>query len=169
MVKPERIKKLKKLDVLADFYHGKIPPSDWLAIKDEKAGSIHELTCAGVFEYIPGKLRGKFMDEVHRVLAPNGKATFTVPYWNSNRAFQDYRYEWPPLCEQSFLYFNKGWREANKLELGLKCDFDFTYGYAWEAATAARNDETRAFNTRYYSNCVDAAQLVLTKAKRTNA
>ena len=134
-----------------------------------KANSIAELTCAGVFEYIPGNLRGKFMDEVYRVLAPDGKATFTVPFWNSARAIQDYRYEWPPLCEQSFLYFNKGWREANKLKLGLKCDFDFTYGYAWEATTAARSDEARTFNTKHYCNCIDAVQLVLTKAAKKDA
>src|SRR6267154_3511474 len=81
--------------------------------------SVKELTCGGVFEYIPGKLRGRFMDEVYRVLAPDGKAAFTVPYWNSARGAQDFRYEWPPLCEQSFLYFNKGWREANKLDIDM--------------------------------------------------
>src|SRR5205085_5756293 len=108
---------MKKLDILKDFYHGKIPPSDWLALKDEIPGKIKELTVIGVFEYIPGKLRGKFMDEVYRMLAPDGKATFVVPHWQSTRGFQDFRYAWPPLCEQSFLYFNKSWREANKLDL----------------------------------------------------
>ena len=127
--------------------------------------SVKEIECSGVFEYIPGRDRGKFMDEVYRVLAPEGKATFTIPHWQSAHAFQDYRYEWPPLCEQSFLYFCKAWRDANKLDLGLKCNFDFTYGYAWEPATAARSDEARAFNTKHYVNCIDALQLVLTKAK----
>jgi methyltransferase family protein len=163
MVKSEPDKRIKKLDVLADIKQPQVFP--WKT----KTGSIDELTCAGVFEYVPGKERGKFMDEVYRVLAPEGKATFTVPHWQSTRAFQDFRYAWPPLCEQSFLYFNKAWREANKLDLGLKCDFDFTYGYAWEATTAARSDEARAFNTKHYVNCVDAIQLVLTKARPTNA
>src|SRR5436190_13596008 len=104
---------MKKLDVLADIKQPQVFP--WKI----KAGSIDELTCIGVFEYIPGKLRGKFMDEVYRVLAPDGKATFTVPHWQSTRAFQDFRYEFPPLSEQSFLYFNKGWREANKLNLDM--------------------------------------------------
>lgn len=103
------------------------------------------------------------MDEAYRVLSKDGKAQFAVAYWNSARGIQDYRFEWPPLSEQSFLYFNKAWREQNKLDLGIKCDFDFTYGYTWEATTAARNDETRAFNTKHYSNCVDALHLMLTK------
>src|SRR5436190_24204554 len=102
MVKSEPDRRIRKLDILADAYGGKVPQS-WIAPIwnwKVKSGSIDELTCVGVFEYVPGKLRGKFMDEVYRVLAPEGKATFTVPYWNSNRAVQDYRYEWPPLCEQ---------------------------------------------------------------------
>jgi len=126
--------------------------------------SVNELTCAGVFEYVPGKLRGKFMDEVYRVLAPDGKAAFTVPYWNTARGFQDFRYEWPPLCEQSFLYFNKEWREANNLGLDdLICNMDFTYGYQAEAETAARNEESRSFYIKHYTNCVDALHLMLTK------
>jgi hypothetical protein len=159
-------KQPKKLDVLADVqFTMTFPWRKPISRAVIKANSIDELTCVGVFEYVPGNLRGKFMDEVHRVLAPEGKATFMVPHWQSTRAFQDYRYAWPPLSEQSFLYFNKAWRDANKLDLGLKCDFDFTYGYAWEATTAARSDETRAFNTKHYCNCIDAVQLVLTKAK----
>src|SRR5882724_9714650 len=100
LVKPEE-KEPVKVDVLADISHPQEFP--WSYADD----SIDELMCAGVFEYVPGKLRGKFMDEVYRVLVPNGKATFTVPYWNTARGMWDFRYEWPPLCEQSFLYFNK--------------------------------------------------------------
>src|SRR5690349_8256886 len=90
-----------------------------------KSGSIDEIVCINVFEFIPGETRGKFMDEVYRVLSNIGKATFIVPYWNSAIGIQDYRYQYPPLVEQSFMYFNKGWREANNLKLGIICDFDF--------------------------------------------
>jgi hypothetical protein len=128
-----------------------------------KSGSIAEITCANVFEFVPGKLRGEFMDECYRVLVTGGKASFAVRYWNSAAAIQDYLYEAPPLCEQSFLYFNKGWREANGLNRPLKCDFDFTYGYSVDPETAARNDETRSFAIKNYSNCVQVLQVVLTK------
>jgi hypothetical protein len=33
----------------------------------------------------------------------------------------------------------------------------------FEAETAARSDETRSFNIKHYTNCVDALHLTLTK------
>lgn len=138
---------------------------DWHTFSITNSASVQEIECTGIFEFVPGNKRGEFMDEVYRILTDNGKAIITVPYWNSARGIQDYRYEWPPICEQSFLYFNKEWRGVNVPDLKLNCDFDFTYGYAWEPTTAARNDETRAFNSKHYANCIDALQLVLTKRK----
>lgn len=146
-----------KVDVLKDIPNPQEYP--WSYGDD----SIMELTVNGVFEFIPGKERGRFMDEVHRVLSPRGKAAFTVPYWNTARGVWDYRYEWPPLCEQSFLYFNKEWRELNNIKTDLACNMDFTYGYACEAETAARNEESRSFYVKHYTNCVDALHLMLTK------
>lgn len=128
-----------------------------------KSGSISEIVCANVFEFIPGGLRGKFMDECYRVLGPSGKMTVATRYWNSAAAIQDYRYAWPPVVESSFLYFNKGWRDNNKLELGLACDFDFTYGYNVEPDTANRSEETRSFNIKHYANVINVLQVVLTK------
>jgi hypothetical protein len=131
-----------------------------------KDNSVSELTCADVLEFVPGKNRPRFMDEIYRILVPDGKAAFVVRYWNTQSAVQDYMYEWPPLTEQSFLYFNKGWREANGLKRSLACDFDFTYGYSVDPDTASRNDETRAFNVKNYCNAVSALQLVLTKREK---
>ena len=125
--------------------------------------SVKEISCTGVFEFIPGKLRGIFMDECYRVLVPEGKMTVLTPYWSSWRAYYDARLEWPPICEQSFLCYNKAWREVNMKNLELSCDFDFTYGYAWSQETQARNDESRSFWTAHYTNSVDALQLTLTK------
>jgi hypothetical protein len=128
-----------------------------------KDSSVSEMTCANVFEFVPGKDRGRFMDECYRVLVDGGKATFSVRYWNTQSAVQDYMYEWPPLTEQSFLFFNKGWRAANGLKRPLTCDFDFTYGYSVEPDTASRNDETRAFNIARYNNVVQVLQVCLIK------
>jgi Methyltransferase domain len=148
-----------KVDVKADVKHPQQYPWPY------KDNSVMEMTCSNVFEFVPGKDRGRFMDEVYRVLAPEGKALFSTRYWSTGGAVQDYRYEWPPLVEASFLYFNKGWREANQLDLGLKCDFDFTYGYNVESNTASRSDETRSFNIKHYTNVVDVLQVMLTKRK----
>jgi hypothetical protein len=125
--------------------------------------SVYELVCNDVLEFVPGKQRDKFMDEVYRILVTGGKAVFNVRYWNTDSAIQDYMYEWPPLCEKSFLYFNKGWREANNLKRDIKCDFDFTYGYSVEPNTAARSEEVRSFNIKHYNNTVLVLQVVLIK------
>jgi hypothetical protein len=128
-----------------------------------KDGSVSELTCANVFEFIPGPERPKFMDEVYRVLEDGGKANFLVRYWNNASAYQDYAYEWPPLCEQSFLYFNAGWRKTNGLDRPMKCNFDFVYGYDVEPDTANRHDEVRSHNIKYFNNVVQILRLQLTK------
>lgn len=103
------------------------------------------------------------MDQCYRILVPQGKMTVIVPYWNSWRAYYDSRVAWPPFCEQSFLVYNKAWREANAKGVEMECDFDFTYGYSWDADCQSRNDESRSFWTKHYANAVDALQLVLTK------
>jgi ubiquinone/menaquinone biosynthesis C-methylase UbiE len=158
LVKSEE-KEPVKVDVLTDIKNPQEYPWPY------EDGSVDELTVANIFEFIPGKDRGRFMDEVYRVIAPEGKAAFTVPYWNTARGIWDFRYEWPPLCEQSFLYFNKEWREANKVKTDLVCDLHFTYGYQAEAETAARNEESRSFYIKHYTNCVDALHLMLTKQR----
>lgn len=150
----------KVLDVQKDIKDPQVYP--W-PLKDN---SVSELTCTNVFEFVPGSDRGKFMDEVHRVLVAGGKASFAVRYWNTAPAIQDYMYAWPPLCEQSFLYFNKGWRAANGLDKRpIKCDFDFTYGYNVEPDTANRSEEVRSFNIKHYNNVVQVLQIVLSARK----
>jgi hypothetical protein len=106
------------------------------------------------------------MNELYRVLKPGAKATVVSPYWSSMRSIQDYTHEWPPVCEASFLYFNKNWREQNKLEhyLDASCDFDFTYGYGVSNSSfTSRSDETKAFAISHYNNVADDLQVVLTK------
>jgi hypothetical protein len=124
--------------------------------------SVEECSILHKLEYIPGSHRVRFMEELYRILTPGGKANFVVCYWNSVRAVQDPELQWPPLCEQSFLYFNKGWRAANNLP-AIKCDFDFTYGYQVDPDTASRPQETQSFWIKYYTNAVHHVQLLLTK------
>lgn len=128
-----------------------------------KSNSVDDVVCSDVFEYIPGKMRGVFMDELYRVMKVGAKALFSSRYWNTAGAIQDYLYEAPPVSEQSFLYFNKGWRLANKLKRPLVCDFDYTYGYIIEPDTANRSEEVRSYNLKHYSNVVQVLQILLTK------
>lgn len=94
-------------------------------------GSVHELHSSHYLEHIPMEY-GKggrdmlvlFMDEAWRVLRDRGQFTVIVPNARSNRAFQDPTHRRFFVAE-SFLYFNKGWRDANGLAHYLgECDFD---------------------------------------------
>ena len=130
-----------------------------------KDNSVEEVCCAFMLNRIPGSLHYQFMDELYRVLIPQGKALIIVPYWSSPRAIQDSGSAWPPFCDQSFYYFNKGWREAQKdgAENACKCDFDIVCGYALDQETANRNDETRPFWFKHYLNAINDLHVTLTK------
>ena len=127
-----------------------------------KDSSVSELTCIHRLEHIPARLRIPFMEEVYRILDKGASATFVTAYWTSPRSIQDPSAEWPPFCEQSFLYFNKGWRAINQLS-EIKCDFDFTYGYDVDPETAARNQESQTFWLKHYNNTATDLRVVLTK------
>ncbi len=135
--------------------------------KDE---SVEEVVSSHFFEHVPGAIRGQFMDELWRVLIPGGKATFITPYWSSMRAIQDPTHQWPPIAEASYLYFNKTWREQNKLEHYLcTCDFDFSYGYALDPETNTRSTlEVQAFWVKHYIGAVSDLQVTLVKRAATS-
>ena len=125
--------------------------------------SIEEISCEHLFHLVPGPFRGQFMDELFRVLVKDGKLNISVPYYSHMRAVQDFMHAWPPVCEASFLYFNKEWREQNKIDYPMICDFNFTYGYQVDPETANKNDETRTFWIKHYTNAVTDLQVVMTK------
>lgn len=126
--------------------------------------TVEEVWCSHFFEHIPGPMRIPWMDELWRILVPKGKATIIVPYWSSPRAIQDPMHQWPPVAEQSFLYFNKAWKTMNKLNHYLgQADFDFTYGYYFDVETAQKNQETQSFFVKHYIQSVNDLQVNLVK------
>jgi SAM-dependent methyltransferase len=131
-----------------------------------KSNSVDEAWCSHVFEHIPGKLRGKFMDEVYRILKPGAKVTVIVPAYNSARAVQDFTHEWPPVAPESFFYFQKPFRDGNRLTHGLydlKCDFEMvitgTIGDPW----VQKSQETQMFAGRHYMNVTQDLVATMTK------
>jgi hypothetical protein len=127
--------------------------------------SVDEAFSAYLFHRIHKDIRFQFMDQLWRVMKPGAKCTVIVPYWTSVRAIQDPTAEWPPISEQSFLYFNKQFREDNRIpgRERWKSDFDFVYGYQFEAETQNRPDEARAHWVKHYNNAINDLQLVLTR------
>jgi hypothetical protein len=134
---------------------------------DNSVGEVH---CSHFFEHIPALVRPLFMDELWRVMAHGAKALFITPFSRSYRATQDFTHEWPPITEQSYLYFNKSWREANKLTHGyydMQCDFDWMYADAMRADWAGKHEQQRAFAREHYMNVVEDLHVTLIARKET--
>lgn len=127
-----------------------------------KDGEVEEVHCSHFLEHLTGAQRINFMNELYRITKVGAKAVIITPYHASMRAIQDPTHQWPPVCEHSYLYFNKGWREANGLEhYGINCDFDFSYGYAIDPDVSNRNAEYQLFAFKHYLNAINDLQVTL--------
>ena len=131
--------------------------------KDESVDAIY---ASHFVEHLDGTERMKFFNECYRILKPGGIMRLLHPYYKSVRAVQDPTHKWPPISENSYFYWDKSWREANKLDhYPIDCDFEFNIYYLWQDMTVAnKSEETRAFNIDKYWNVV-ADMLVDLKKK----
>lgn len=126
--------------------------------------TVDEIVCNHFLEHLTGRQRIAFMEECYRILKPEAKLIVVTPYWSSMRAVQDPTHQWPPVCEASYLYFNREWREKNKLQhYGINCDFDYTYGYALDSDLLPRNLEWQQFAVKHYIQSVNDLQATLIK------
>ena len=125
--------------------------------------SIEEISCLMRLQYVEAMDRPKVMDEMYRVLVKGGKVHIAVPYWSSPRSVQDYEHKWPPFAEQSFMYFNKAWRDINHPDRKFICDFEPSFSYQADADVASKNDETRSYMIKHYNNAVNDLIVVMTK------
>lgn len=121
--------------------------------KDESVDAIYS---SHFVEHLDGIERIKFFNECYRILKPEGKMRLTHPYYKSVRAVQDPTHKWPPISENSYFYWDKKWREMNKLDhYPINCDFEFNIYYVWQDPTVAnKSEETRMFNIDKYWNVV---------------
>ena len=126
-----------------------------------ESNSAEDIICSHYVEHTTDLI--KFMDEVYRILKPGGKIKIIAPYYTSIRCWQDPTHK-RAISEATFLYFNKGWRDANKLDhYGILSDFDYTYGYDINQTWANRSEEARNFAILHYWNVINDIHLVLTK------
>lgn len=126
-----------------------------------ESDSIDQINCANFYEHIKDAI--PFMNELYRVLKVGGNCLITSPYYTSIRAWQDPTHV-RAVSEQSFLYFNKGWREKEHLtQMGITCDFDFSFGYFFDESWKSRSEEAKQFALRHYMNAVTDVQILLVK------
>lgn len=126
--------------------------------------SVDEINCSHFIEHIPHDINNsndkrdgliQFMDEMYRVLKPKGKVHIQAPYYTSMRAFGDpthVRY----IADWSFLYYNREWIEANKLEhYNIKSNFDMKYSYLITNELSLRSEEVRNNAFQHDWNVID--------------
>ena len=103
------------------------------------------------------------MDEVYRILKPEGKINIVAPYYKNERAFGDpthRRY----IGDLSFLYWNKEWRDTNKLShYGILCDFDIKLSYMIDNDLTLKAQELRTEAIKKEWNAVQDIMVEMTK------
>lgn len=123
--------------------------------------SVDEVSMMNYIEHVKD-LMG-FMNELHRVMKSGAKCEVTAPYWSSIRAWQDPTHI-RPINEATFLYYNKDWREREKLtQYPITADFDYSYGFFFYPGWEHRSDEAKNFAVLHYNNVVSDIQVSLTK------
>ncbi len=108
----------------------------------------------------------KFMDEIWRICADGAKVTIIGPYYTSIRAWQDPTHT-RTLSEATWLYFNKDWRAANKLDhYPIKSHFDVSqmvvfFNPPWDK----KSEEARQFAQQHYWNVISDIMVELVVRK----
>jgi len=132
--------------------------------------SIKEAHASHFIEHLTAHERIHFVNELHRILVPEGKCTIIVPHWASCRAYGDPTHVWPPVSEFWFYYLNKEWRAGNAphtdkefMTLGFDCHFEATWGYSLRQDVATRNQEYQVFAMNNYKEVCQDIVATLTK------
>lgn len=142
--------------------------SGWI-LPDSSVEAIH---CSHFLEHLTGLERVQFMNEVWRVLIPDGKAIFITPHWCSSRAYGDFTHQWPPVGEFFFWYLSKEWRKVNAPDNdiewnpdGYTCDLLFGYGYGMRQDLMSKHEEVRNFAMANYKEACQDIHATLTAKK----
>ena len=117
--------------------------------------SVEEVNCSHFYEHLNQKQRAFFLNELWRVMKPEGKVTMITPHWASIRAYGDLAHEWPPVTEFHWYYLSKEWRKPNcPHDDFLKCDFACTWGYNLHPNVAVRDQSYQAFAMENYKEAI---------------
>jgi hypothetical protein len=122
----------------------------WEPFKDD---SVEEVYVSHYAEHTKDLI--KFMDEIWRICIPDAKVTIIGPYYTSIRAWQDPTHT-RVLSEATWLYFNKDWRVANKLDhYPIKSNFEIKnimvfFNPPWDK----KSEEARQFAAQHYWNVI---------------
>jgi SAM-dependent methyltransferase len=145
----------ESVDVVADL----AKPWPW------EDGTVGAVNCDYLLHLLSVDARTHFMNELFRVLQPDGAAVVVVPHWCTSKAHLDPRH--PPVSEAWFFQLNKAWRDAqNFVDVsGFTCDFDPPgVGYGLHPMVASRNAEYQQHAVSFFKEA--AQDLAVTLHKR---
>ena len=121
-----------------------------------------EVFCSHFIEHVVDLVA--FINELWRVLKPGGEAKFIAPYYTSVWAIQDPTHK-RSISEQTFLYFDREWRQANRLgHYPIITDFKIEkIERALTPAFAGKSDDEIAFAATHYWNVINEIAVTLKK------
>lgn len=154
--------KFPNVDVVLDIANDIWPWED---------NSVIEARASHFVEHLNTKQRTHFINELYRILVPDGKCQIVVPHWASCRAYGDPTHVWPPVSEFWFYYLSKEWRRINAphtdveyFKDGFNCNFEATWGYSLRQDIVSRNLEYQQFAmTNYKEVCQDIVATLVKK------
>jgi hypothetical protein len=135
--------------------------------------SVYEARCSHFVEHIPHQIEGYnkykngmilFMEELYRVLMPQGFVTITCPYYSSERAWQDPTHV-RAITKETFKYFDPKWLEAIGMDhYDIKTDFEVvTTKMIMDPSCEARSESARQMMMKHFGNVVADIQVILRK------
>ena len=105
----------------------------------------------------------KFINEIYRILKPEGKVHIVSPYYTSMRAFGDPTHE-RYISDSSFWYLDKKWMTDNNLShYGLNCDFKVKVSYYISNEMTLKSEDVRREAFKNDWNAIDDILVELIK------
>ena len=126
--------------------------------------SVEEVFVSHYVEHTPDLIA--FVNELYRILEPDGRVKVVHPYCRSNRAFQDPTHT-RFIPEETWHYFTKSWREDQKLDhYPITADFEVVnIGAAINEPWTMRSQEAQMFAAQHYWNVVSDLSVELKALK----
>jgi hypothetical protein len=131
-------------------------------LKSKKSNSLKEFEFKELHFLEPDE-RIEFVNELWRVLKPDGKCTITCPHWCSSAYYCDLRVKWPPVSEQWAWNLNKFWREKNKIKAPYNCNFHVVPAFGGHPLLTVKSQEFSEFALQFYKESAQSLILNLTK------
>ena len=138
-----------------------------------ESNSVYEARCSHFVEHIPHQLEGcdknrnglvLFMEELYRVMMPQGIVTIMAPYYSSQRAWQDPTHV-RGITENTFRYFDKQWLTSLGMgHYGIKTDFEvLNTKLILDPEFESKNEAAKQIAILHYINVVLDINITLRK------